>query len=197
MAESADEIAARIRRKRERLRENLAELEGKVRAVTDWRQQVRSNTGLMLGLAFGAGLVLSAALNTRGGRRASRLTDTSRPSGAGRGASPAARSHLRAVWDEVQAALLGIAAARVTEAVATAVPQVRERLRRRRARTGNGHVQGEGDYEAARRYAEDVSAYVRSADVERAAHEAAPKSVDEALEMAAAEQVGRRRAKPS
>ena len=61
---------------------------------------------------------------------------------------------------------------------------------------GNG-VQGEGNYEAARRYRAGVDRYVRSADVGAAARAAAPRSAAEAEELEAAENKGRSRAKPS
>jgi len=54
-----------------------------------------------------------------------------------------------------------------------------------------GKLQGEGDYEAARRYDSDVRKFVRRADIERAARAAAPKNKREAEEMAAAEAIGR------
>jgi hypothetical protein len=56
-------------------------------------------------------------------------------------------------------------------------------------------VQGEGDYEAARRYRSEVEKYVQSADIEQAAREAAPRDAREAAEMSAAEAAGRKRAK--
>jgi hypothetical protein len=56
-------------------------------------------------------------------------------------------------------------------------------------------VQGEGDYESARRYRSAVKRYVETADVERAAHDAAPKNTQEAEELEAAEQAGQARAK--
>jgi bacterioferritin len=52
-------------------------------------------------------------------------------------------------------------------------------------------VQGEGDYEAARRYDTDVRKFVRRADIGRAARAAAPANKREAEEMAMAEAVGR------
>ncbi len=52
-------------------------------------------------------------------------------------------------------------------------------------------LQGEGDYEAARRYDRDVRKFVRRTDIERAARAAAPKNKREAQEMAAAEAIGR------
>ena len=58
-------------------------------------------------------------------------------------------------------------------------------------------VQGEGDYESARRYQSALKRYVETVDVERAAHDAAPKHTQEAEELEAAEQAGRARAKPA
>lgn len=59
------------------------------------------------------------------------------------------------------------------------------------AAPGGESVQGEGDYEAARRHREAATRFVRGHDVERAAREAAPRSPGEARELAAAERVGR------
>ncbi len=57
------------------------------------------------------------------------------------------------------------------------------------------NVQGEGDYEAARRYRKEVNDFVDKADIDKAAHEAAPKSSDEQREMDEAERVGKSRSK--
>ena len=56
-------------------------------------------------------------------------------------------------------------------------------------------VQGEGDYEAARRYNDSAREFLHSADVEQAARDAAPDSVAEATELERAETAGRSRAK--
>jgi hypothetical protein len=56
-------------------------------------------------------------------------------------------------------------------------------------------VQGEGDYEAARRYQKDVHDFVKSADIDKAAHDAAPHSPDEQREMTEAERAGRSHSK--
>ena len=55
-------------------------------------------------------------------------------------------------------------------------------------------VQGEGNYDAARRYNEATREHVRSHDVEREAREAEPTNADEARDMERAEQKGRSRA---
>ncbi len=54
-----------------------------------------------------------------------------------------------------------------------------------------GKLQGEGDYEAARRYDGAVRKFVRGADIERAARAAAPRNKHEVEEMARAEAIGR------
>ena len=61
--------------------------------------------------------------------------------------------------------------------------------------TEKPEVQGEGDYEAARRYGKEVKDYVESADIDKAAHDAAPKSPDEQREMDEAERAGRSHSK--
>ena len=56
-------------------------------------------------------------------------------------------------------------------------------------------VQGEGDYEASRRYREEVKEFLAHADVEDIAHKAAPKSALEARELALAAEKGQLRSK--
>jgi len=56
-------------------------------------------------------------------------------------------------------------------------------------------VQGEGDYEAARRHRKRVSEFIENNDVEKAAVRAAPETEAEAKELEAAEEQGKERAK--
>jgi len=56
-------------------------------------------------------------------------------------------------------------------------------------------IQGEGDYEATRRYRKRTNDYLKNNDVEKAAVRAAPESQREAEDMKAAEAAGKRRAK--
>jgi hypothetical protein len=53
------------------------------------------------------------------------------------------------------------------------------------------NIQGEGDYTADRRYRERTDKFLKDADVEQVARDAAPKSGEEAREMAEAEKEGR------
>ena len=57
------------------------------------------------------------------------------------------------------------------------------------------HIQGEGDYEAARRYRRDVERFVEQSDIEELAREAEPDSDEEAEELLDAERKGRARSK--
>jgi hypothetical protein len=59
----------------------------------------------------------------------------------------------------------------------------------------NDPVQGEGDYQAANRYRQDVEEFVAHADVDALAHQAAPSSAKEARDLALAEDSGRERSK--
>jgi bacterioferritin len=52
-------------------------------------------------------------------------------------------------------------------------------------------LQGEGDYESARRYDRETRKFVQHTDTERVARDAAPRNKREAQEMAAAEAIGR------
>lgn len=52
-------------------------------------------------------------------------------------------------------------------------------------------IQGEGDYRAAHRYRESVERFVETADIDEAAHQAAPESAAEARELEDAEAEGK------
>jgi hypothetical protein len=58
-----------------------------------------------------------------------------------------------------------------------------------------GEVQGEGDYNAARRYNEATREFVKDEDVAEAALDAEPQSERERQQLERAEQAGRQRAK--
>ena len=57
--------------------------------------------------------------------------------------------------------------------------------------TPSDELQGEGNYEAARRYNEATHEHARSGNVEREAREAKPGSAEEARDLERAEQKGR------
>jgi len=59
------------------------------------------------------------------------------------------------------------------------------------------NVHGEGNYQATRDYNERTKQFLKKADVDKAAHDAAPRSEAEAKEMAQAEAKGKSRARGS
>ncbi|MEO7116677.1 MAG: hypothetical protein ABIZ18_12540 [Caldimonas sp.] len=61
--------------------------------------------------------------------------------------------------------------------------------------TGKDQVQGEGDYDAARRYDKSAREFAESGKVERAARDAKPASESEAKELERAEAEGKSHAK--
>jgi hypothetical protein len=198
MGQTTEQIESHIDRKRRALRSNLDELEGKVKTVTDWRQYVRRNPTAMLAVAFTGGLL---AANLAGRRR--QLTAAS-PADASDGGEIARdrKAHALRAWSNIQGALIATGAAKLQEKLGDIVPGFREHLekvsadgnlRRRASETPReGTVQGEGDYRSAREYRQGVEKFVRTADIDRAAREAAPRDEREAAELEAAEDRGRR-----
>ena len=59
----------------------------------------------------------------------------------------------------------------------------------------SGKVQGEGDYEAARRYDKKLREHVKDHDIDKEARDAEPKNPAEQRELQHAEQKGKDRAK--
>jgi len=197
MDRTKDEIESEIAGEREALRSNLEELHDRVRSAADWRRQFRNNPVLGLSLAFGGGLLLAGLL----GRRGTGATRTyyypahSGPAArAPRSAAPG-RDRLLGAWDAIQSALIGVAATTITNALSDLIPGLGEHAPGS-GRSGDG-IQGEGDYQAARRYRASAQRYARTGDVGRAARAAAPRSEAEAEELERAEALGRARGKPS
>ena len=62
-------------------------------------------------------------------------------------------------------------------------------------RQSGGKVQGEGDYDAARRYDQSARDFAQSGKVKPAADQSAPRDEREADEMQRAEEAGKSRAK--
>jgi hypothetical protein len=60
---------------------------------------------------------------------------------------------------------------------------------------GKKQIHGEGNYAATRKYNDGLRRFIRSGRVGQAAHDAAPTSDADELQMAAAETEGKRRAK--
>ena len=126
MDETAYQIEEHIDRTRERLGSNLRELEDKVEAATDWREHFRERPNLFLGAAFVGGALVAATLRS-GPPGRHRADDQVRHAA---GSDGSARAQASALWNNVQAALIGVASARLKDYIGELVPGFDEHYRR-------------------------------------------------------------------
>jgi hypothetical protein len=135
MGQTASQIERHIEHKREDLGSNLRELEDKVKSVTDWHRQFKSRPMVFLGLAFGGGAVLASMIGRPSGRRyASSFNREYRTEGSEartrtRRASSAAMEKAYEAWENVQGALVGIAATKVKNYANGIIPGFAEQYR--------------------------------------------------------------------
>ena len=123
------QIESHIEDERIRLHSNLRELESRVRSATDWHEQFRSRPMILLGAAFGGGMLVAAI--TRGSRtrryRESyrkfgvRKPETLEHAKPKKDSSPVMENASRA-WENVKGALIGVAAQKIKEYADGVVP---------------------------------------------------------------------------
>jgi hypothetical protein len=119
MAERPDQIARHIESARSELGNNLHELEDKVRQEADWKTHFERNPMTLLGLAFGGGVLLASMIGGSS-RRADRATpeyQNGKPSGGG-----LRNTQITNSWGTLKGALIGLAGARVRDALNEALP---------------------------------------------------------------------------
>ena len=126
MDETADTIEAHIDRTRERLGSNLRELEDKVDAATDWRQHFRERPYLFLGAALAGGAVLASAMRRTPPSGEPREVAVRRVAGH----DGLVQAEVWALWNTLQGALLGVAAARIKDYIGELIPGFDEHYRR-------------------------------------------------------------------
>jgi hypothetical protein len=139
MGQTTDQIEHHIEQTRETLGSNLQELERKVKSATDWRQQFQERPMIMIGAAFGAGVLLATVV--RGRRHNGEPHFASRQDFAG---TQTRKPQGPDLWDNLKSALLGVAATRVKDYVSGMVPGFREEFDRTQSEpskpwTGNLH----------------------------------------------------------
>jgi hypothetical protein len=124
MGETTNQIEGYIETKREDLGSNLAELENKVKSITDWRQQFRSNPMAMVGVAFGGGVLLASMLGTKSRHRSARHIN------APQAGTDQQTNKALETWDSIKGALIGVAATRFKAFVGEIVPGFDEQFRK-------------------------------------------------------------------
>jgi hypothetical protein len=132
MDEVVHQLESQIDRSRERLGSHLRELEARVDAATDWRSYVRARPYAAVATALAAGAALSVALGSL--RRPSRVSVGAAPTRpfetAPRGQPSEFKRQITDLWHDISAALLGVAAGRLTGAIGDLVPGFVEELDR-------------------------------------------------------------------
>ena len=125
MGQTVGQIEEQIAGSRDDLRSNLEELGQKVKSAVDWREKFRSNPGALLAVAFGGGFILAML----GGSRASREDSSlSRRTRVVPGVVEDRKGRVLRAWDDIQSALVGVVAAKVTNTLAEVVPGFKEQL---------------------------------------------------------------------
>ena len=129
MDQTADEIKHHIDAERERLGEDLSEIETRVKEATDWKTYYDKNPGLILGAVAGGGLLL--ALLMRKANRAPSAVRDFKPSESRNLRQPSSTSselhRITETADNILGALVGMASSKLASFVADAVPGFRER----------------------------------------------------------------------
>lgn len=138
MGEKPDQIERHIYETRNELGENISELQQKVKTAVDWRAQFNQRPMLMIGVAFGGGLLLSALLSTRGNSQRSsnkalhnRWKPESQPSehGASGGRD---RDEANSTWDDIRGAVLAVAGTKLGSVIEEVLPGFQEHFKKRR-----------------------------------------------------------------
>jgi hypothetical protein len=119
MGETSYQIERHINEKRDDLGDNFDELEEKVRAAFDWRAQVQTRPAMMIGIAFGGGVLLSALLPAFSRR-------TSSVEGAARGSNE--------TWDALKSAILAVATTKLGGFVDGVLPGFSQEFTQARSR---------------------------------------------------------------
>lgn len=125
MGQTAGQIEEHLKGSRENLRSNLEELGQKVKTAVDWRERFRSNPGAILAVAFGGGFILA---NVVGGYRMKREDPVPGSARTLTGTAHDRKGPVRRAWNDIQSALVGVVAAKVTDTLAELVPGFKEQL---------------------------------------------------------------------
>ena len=121
MEPDSQTIEAHLSQEREALENNVAELEDRAKAAVSWRERFNSSPWLMLGVAFGCGVLLS------GLRPAGTASVEPTPvNGRTNGRDPA--SHRATGLDAIVSALVTAGAGKAVTYLGDRIPELREEL---------------------------------------------------------------------
>ena len=146
MGEKANRIESHIEQQRRECRDNLLELKQKVRRSVDWRVQCEERPMTMVGIAVGAGALLSILMGGRSRSRSQKPSWVYRPSYFSDAPSPRPDFESKAsavyheqsaagTWDILKGALFGLAATKLQGLVEELLPGFQEEYKK--AEAGN------------------------------------------------------------
>lgn len=130
MIETPRQIAAEIEGYKDRLDQDLHDLESQVKKSTDWHTYYQKNPWLFVATAVGGGLLLSELF---GPRRSSGIPASSSQAGLASGASDVVSD----VLASVKVALVGFGTAKAKEFLSDVLPGFEEHMRQTDAPTGS------------------------------------------------------------
>jgi hypothetical protein len=136
MGETPDQIERHIYEKRSELGENINELQLKVKTAVDWRAQFEQRPMVMLGLAFGGGLLLSMLFSGRkNSRRSSNKwsrnrwrRESHRPD---YGRTQEGQEKADSTWENIRGAVLAVAGSRLRSLMEAVLPGFQEQYKKR------------------------------------------------------------------
>jgi hypothetical protein len=118
MGEQAERIERRIEEQRSEVRDNLLAIQQTVSRSVDWRAQVELRPLTMVGLAFGAGVLMSAVLGAKARPDFNRMSSSDAPR--------AAQPSLGGTWEILSGAVIGLAVTRLREFAEELLPGFQE-----------------------------------------------------------------------
>lgn len=128
MGQTTDQIETHIENKREDLKSNLQELEGRVKSATDWRHYFNQNPGMMIAAAFGGGVLLSAMMRKRRTGGPFPSVSSSTPVDAESSVQTRTKHEVLDKLDTIKTALVGVAATKFKGMLSQVVPGFSEHL---------------------------------------------------------------------
>ena len=123
MGQITDEIENQIESTRENLKSNFEELEMRMKAATDWRHYYKEHTGMMVAVAFGGGLLLSALTRADAEATSSGVSAENK-----RSSTSGAKHEVHKTFDAIASALVGTAATKLKGVLGEVIPGFSDHL---------------------------------------------------------------------
>ena len=147
MAERPDQIEQHIQSTRHQLGNNLHQLENKVRQAADWKTYYDRNPMMMVGLAFGGGVLLASLT---GGRREAAPFAERVPRNAGYLTGTTQGSPVSETWRNMKTALIALSGAKIRTLLDEVIPGFGEHYDN--AARGNASYPGSSQHPETREY---------------------------------------------